>query len=320
MMRVVIAVLVLAGGAPAFESVALQRPAGDTTPSPEYGVLLFGRSAVHNFGPQATPIDIGSPDSQLTSLVAFTKGLPPAFATRVPGSNTTLTFSPALAIPLKIWVLCVNANCDGPFDDTLKEKLNTFLFKANNFLEKERTGLVLSPAGAAIGADWISDQTGNTAKRDQFKNFSARDGEDCGRLDLLTSGMKESGAFNMYLVGRVDGEAWRGESCGEPDINVIAAAASWHTRLHEIGHNLGLAHVDGRQIQHYTPTENLMHKASSDRRYLSEGQTFLMFFDMQTALKSVFSSLLPAGWPFRDCTVSHPECPPLPTSIWEDHD
>jgi hypothetical protein len=308
------------GGTAAFESVVIQRPAGFLPPpAVEYGVLLFGQSAVHIFGPGDTPLDIGSPDGQLTRLVAFTAGLPPALGTRAPGAGATLTFLPPLVLPLKIWTLCVNADCDQPFTQDFKQKMETSLFKANQFLDRERTGLVLAKAGAAGGADWISDQTTNAAKRDQFKNFTHQAGiDDCSLLDVLTDHMKEPGAFNMYLVGRVDGEAWRGESCLEADINVVAAAASWHTRLHEIGHNLGLYHVDGRQIRRYDPSRNLMYKASSDRRYLSEGQTFLIYFDMQTALNRVFSNLLPPGWPFRDCTATHPECPPLTTWIWDD--
>jgi hypothetical protein len=317
--------LLLTGGAVAFgESVILLGPIGGTWPAPpEYGVLLFGRSAVHIFGPGPTPIDIGSPDSRLTSLVAFGAGFPPAIGTRTLGGGTTLTFIPPVVVPLKIWAICANASCDGPFSDQLKATMEAFLFKANQLLDRERTGLVLAKAGPADGSGWISDQTNNAAKRDQFKNFTTAEGnDDCTqeRLDLLTNQMKDAGAFNMYLVGRVDGEAGRGESCLEPDIAVVGAAAAWHTRLHEIGHNLGLLHVDGRQIRRYVPSQNLMYKASADRRFLSEGQTFLIYFDIQTALKRVFSSLLPAQWPFRDCTNPQAECPPLTTWVWDDQD
>ena len=318
-----VAALLFTGGAVALESVILQRPVGNSPASSEYGVLLFGRRAVHRFGPGSTPVDIQNPDGQLTSVAAFTVGLPPALGTRTTGAGATLTFHSPLAVPIKFWALCVNANCDGPFTDQLKEKLEAFLFKANEFLERERTGLVLHKAGTAGTDDWISNQTANAAKRDQFKNFStAEAANDCAtaRLDLLTDQMKEAGALNMYLVGRVDGQSGRGESCLAPDISVIGAAALWHTRLHEIGHNLGLLHVDGRQIRRYEPTKNLMHKASGDRRFVSEGQIFLAYFDLQTALKRVFSSLLPPEWPFRDCTDPQVECLPLTTWIWDDRD
>lgn len=319
--------LLLAGGVLALdETVVLSPPAGGSTPPPhEYGILLFGKSTVHSFGPGASPISIGTPDSRLTSLVAFAKGLPPAIGMRAPDQGaTTLQFRPAIQIPIKVWVLCVNANCDGQFTQVFKDKLNVFLFKANDLFERERVGIVLEKAGAGSGSnDWISDQTGNTAKRDEFKNFQTGDGgDDCGRLEILTDQMKDPLAFNMYAVGRVAGEAWRGESCGERNIAVVAAATSWHTKLHEIGHNLGLQHVDGRHIQRYKPTENLMHKASSDRRFLSEGQIFLIHFDIQTALKEVFSTLVPPDWPFRDCSAD-PQvipCPPQSTWIWDDQD
>ena len=313
--------LLLAGAALALESITLQRPVGNTSSSADYGVLLFGRSAVHRYGPGPTPINIQSSDTPLTSVVAFAAGLAPIIGTRTPGTGATLTFNPPLVIPLKIWTLCVNQNCNGPFTDQFKEKLETFLFKANEFLERERTGLVLGKAGTPGSDEWISNQTANIPKRDQFKNFTTReDADDCAadRLGVLTDQMKDAGALNMYLVGRVDGEAGRGESCLEPDISVIGAAALWHTMLHEVGHNLGLLHVDGRQIRHYVPSENLMHKASSERRFVSEGQTFLINFDSQSALKRVFSNLLPAPRPFRDCTNSQVECPPLTTWIWDD--
>lgn len=317
--------LLLAGSLlAADESIILLRPPGDTAPPPhEYGLLLLGKSTARPFGPGASPISIGTPDSRLTSLVAFTKGLPPVVATRTPSQNTTLQLYPAIQIPIKVWVLCVNANCDGQFTEAFKDKLNAFLFKANNLLERERVAIVLTKAGAGSGSDWISDQTGNTGKREEFKNFQTGDGrDDCSqdRLDILTGQMKEPLAFNMYAVGRVDGEARRGESCMERDIAVVAAATSWHTKLHEVGHNLGLTHVDGRHIKRYNPTENLMHKASSDRRFLSEGQIFRVHFDLQGALKGVFSALLPPGWPFRDCTDPQALCPPQSTWIWDDQD
>ena len=319
--------LLLAGGVLGLdETVVLGRPAGDSTPPPhEYGVLLFDTSTVQKFCPGASPINIQNPDSRLTSIVAFTKGLPPAIGTRTPGQGpTTLQFRPAIQIPIKVWVLCVNANCDGKFAEAFRDKLNVFLYKANHLFERERVGIVLTKAGAGSGGDdWISDQTCNTAKRDKFKNFQTGDGgDDCSqaRLDELTGQMKDPLAFNMYAVGRVDGSAWRGESCGTYDIAVVAAATSWHTKLHEIGHNLGLQHVDGTDIQPYEPTENLMHKASSDRRFLSEGQIFLIHFDIQTALKEVFFAKVPADWPFRDCTDSPALCPPQWTWIWDDKD
>jgi len=297
--------LLLAGGVLALdETVVLSPPGGGSTPPPdEYGILLFGTSTVHLFGPGSSPINIETPDSRLSFLVAFAKGLPPAIGTRTPGQGaTTLQFRPAIQIPIKVWALCVNANCDGQFTKAFKDRLNVFLFKANNLFERERVGIVLTKAGAGSGGtDWISDQTGNTAKREEFKNFQTGDGrDDCGRLELLTDQMKDPLAFNMYAVGRVAGEAGRGEPCLERDIAVVAAATSWHTKLHEIGHNLGLTHVDGRHIKRYKPTENLMHKASSDRRFLSEGQIFLIHFDIQTALKEVLSHLLPPR-PLRLC-------------------
>jgi len=311
--------LLLAGGVLALdETVVLLRPAGDSTPPPhEYGVLLFDTSTVQKFDPGPSPINIRTPDSRLTSVVAFTKGLPPAIGTRSPGQGaTTLQFRPAIQIPIKVWVLCVNANCDGQFTQVFRDKLNTFLFKANDLFERERVGIVLTKAGAGSGGiDWISDQTCNKAKRDEFKNFQTGDGgNDCSqaRLDILTCQMKDPLAFNMYAVGRVDGKAGRGQSCGKHDIAVVAAATSWHTKLHEIGHNLGLT-------QHVDESKNLMHKESIDRRFLSEGQIFWIHFDIQTALQEVFFKLVPPDW-FRDCTDSQVPCPPQSEWIWDDQD
>src|SRR5687768_11875192 len=122
--RVAGSLLIVAGCAIAFESVILQTPAASTTA--DYGVLLFGSGTVKKFGPGTSPINILNPAANLTSLVAFSQGLRPTYGTRTSGANTTLTFAAPLVIPLKVWVLCVNANCDGPFTDQVVDKMNTF--------------------------------------------------------------------------------------------------------------------------------------------------------------------------------------------------
>lgn len=291
----------------------------------ENGVLLVAKTVTKAYRTSDSIVPLGDRvDDAYTQVVAFRAGSAPALAMSVDWSQTDsvkLQFGAPVEIPVKVWVLCVNANCEGPLTEGFRDKINTFLFNANGLLEQERVGIILKKAATdASGGDWISDQTGNSAKRYEFRDFEAEgDDDDCSKLDQLTGGMKEEPALNMYVVGRVAGSAWEGYSCGEMDIAVVAAATSWHTKLHEIGHNFGLEHVDARTIRQYTPTENLMHKASSDRRFLSEGQVFRMNFDIQTAMNQVFFALAPDR-PFRDCTGPDVACPPQGTWIWDDKD
>jgi len=277
-------------------------------------VIVYGKTTQRMFR-GTSPIDIGAPDRQLNSVVAFAPKLPPALAVRNPSGKTTIQMKPAVKVPLKVWVLCVNADCDRPMTDADRQDVNRFLVLANEFFERQNTGLQLAKASA----DWVSDQTGpaSATKRRQFKNFRPSGDLDCkpDRLEALKSGMFQPNALNLYMVGRVDNQASSGESCLERNIAVVAAAASWHTQLHELGHNLGLQHADGLRTRGEPISKNLMFSRSLDRDFIWPGQMFQVFFDIGS-LRAGFPALV-RGWPGLDCTAEG-ACLPLRTHVWDE--
>ncbi len=284
----------------------------------EVGVLVFGGGPTQRFI-GANPVNIGTPPRNLKSVAAFVPGLPPMVADRGTSGRIMVRMGPPIEIPLQIWVLCANADCDEALTERHRVRALAFLLQANHLLESENSGVQLKKAGE----DWFSDQTTNPAsasKRTQFRNFRAGGAQsDCrqSRLALLQAGMFRRDALNLYIVGRVDGLASSGESCLERNISIAASATSWHTRLHELGHNMGLLHTDGERVSGTPLEKNLMFSRSLDRRFLWEGQTFRIFYDIQ-ALRAGFPRLL-LDRPGRDCTASG-SCPPLGVRIWEDRE
>jgi hypothetical protein len=298
------------------DHVILQNTSGN-----ENGLLVWGawgsthlkqvdhtpNTDIHSFG------NTKRNPSGANEVVAFTIGRPPATQSDVDwkdgATSVTLSYPDVYHLNLKIWVLCPDAICSNTLPEAKKTDLDAFLIWSNTRLEQERTGLALQK----VGPDLISDQTANEAKRTRFSNFVTPDAgvtsNDCDSLGMLTDQMIESNAFNIYMVGTVDGEPGKGHVCVTADLRnpsniaIVGASALWGTMLHEIGHDLSLSHIDG--ISGFGQS-NLMYSVSSTRQYLSEGQVFRIHFSCLSALNRGIFAGLPPRPTLRDCDASDP--------------
>jgi len=303
-------------GQPQPDRVILQNTSGN-----ENGLLVWGLGSEQTpsvFKSSGGTILVGDvrQSGQTNQAAAFTLGRPPAMLSSVDWDDTTpktLAFPNLYELRVKIWVLCANRQCTGELTGARRANLAAFLVWANTRLEAERTGVALVRAGD----DWISDQTASPLREEFGRFLTGGAGNDCNKVDRLTSRLKEPNAFNIYVVGTVKGRADRGQSCLLPDFAVVGSAAIWGTILHEIGHNLSLLHTDGEEG--FGGQRNLMHSASGRRRFLTEGQVFRMHFSMESALnKQVFPRL---GSPLaRDCHDPSPAapCPEEVMRLWPD--
>ncbi len=299
------------------DHVVLQNTSGN-----ENGLLVWGEwgrtemkqvqhtpdTDIHSFG-NAKQNPTGA-----NEVVAFTIGRPLATQSGVDwkdgATSVTLTYPDVYRLNLKIWVLCPDTICSNTLSADKRTDLDSFLIWSNARLEQERTGLVLQKAGT----DLISDQTTNQIKRTRYHNFVTPDNDvtpnDCSSLSMLTDqSMIESNAFNIYMVGTVDGEPGKGHVCVTADlanpsnIAIVGASALWGTILHELGHDLSLSHIDGMTG---FGKSNLMYSDSATRKYLSEGQVFRIHFSCLSALNRGIFAGLPQRPAPRNCDASVP--------------
>ena len=98
---------------------------------------------------------------------------------------------------------------------------------------------------------------------------------------------KRDGRINIYYVETVDGGTDRGRARPIGGDHIIMAERSGNELLsHEIGHLLSLTHTDA--ITADFDRTNVMHSASSQRRYLTEAQIFRQQFNPNSAINSIF--------------------------------
>jgi hypothetical protein len=298
--------------------------------SEQNGVIAWGRPAMlQGVGLSPVPIGILS-RGEANQAVAFTIGRPPALDSDVAWTGTNdiipLIYPTPYKIPIKIWVLCVDDDCQSPVPAWKTADLDGFLVWANGVLLAERVGITLDASGGLI-----ADKTGMTGSASNlFWDFDTA--ANCGKLEAAAAslGMKTNGAFNLYLVRTVDGLYGKGDFCYTHDSAVLGSQAAWGTMLHEMGHDLGLWHVDGKPwFSKVGGKKNLMCASSATRKYVTEGQVFRMHFTSGSGLNFQLSSSLPPSLPPglsqqrtpRNCDASTPAslpCPPEETMLWKD--
>ncbi len=154
--------------------------------------------------------------------------------------------------------------------------------------------------------------------------------------DLTTGGYDQT-ALNIYFVSAVIDEGGVGYQtsngiwCYAPEgapkkVIVMGRETDLGLLSHEIGHTLGLDHVDTDTLQARFNGENVMHSyppPEQSRQYLTEGQTFRAVFAHLSVLNPNVLPNIRSG-PMRNCgnDLVDPTrdwtCPPLNWRIWAD--
>ena len=205
-----------------------------------------------------------------------------------------------IAVDLTFWVL------QGPLG-TAEFRINDSLVSADSLWEDERTGLVLGDVDIIdarndpdITNAMLNSVGGNNRDWDAFSN-------DIGFAP---------GRINIYWINTVEGNP----AVGWSDIGarIVMGFNSTGTLLaHELGHAFSLAHPSDGGISNLVGNENAMN-ATTARRYFSEGQTFRMHFQANSAVNVELGAR--PGQPVEPCDlyVVSPACPALERRIWAD--
>lgn len=248
-------------------------------------------------------VDLGGIDltGPRREMVAFNWRRPPTvFPDLQPGvPPVSHEFDGEITIRLHVWIV------RGEFA-AVKQEAMDHVSRAREILRDERSGIRLGPT---IYHDATS------AGSPELLAF------DCSRQAALESAAGRTvGAVNVYYVDTVDGRLNRGERCAIlTGFAVISAEAGPALLMHELGHNLGLEHIDFLSSD-FDPS-NVMHSASDVREFLSEGQTFRMALDPESAINNIYASrpgLLTRGCPTLLYSGQEEDCPVIGCRLWAD--
>ena len=234
-------------------------------------------------------------------ILVFGPGRRPAMLRPAPWTAGIDTLAVALeepiALDLTVWIV------KGPFESQSARARAAIDTTVSIWAEQN--------AGLAFDSVEVVDATGDPDAARFFELTL------CNSQSLLESLIgRRTGRLNVYYVGTVDGGTDRGRACPIGGDHAIMAERSGHELLsHEIGHLLSLTHTDA--ITALFDPSNVMHSASSRRRYLTEGQTFRQQFDTNSVLNAIFRLRTAQA---RSCPLSQADalCPAIENRIWAD--
>src|SRR5260370_22516912 len=255
--------------------------------------------------PAGTDIGIGNYTNATGDVTAFTNHRPPTLlspASWTNGSDTmNLNLQNEYLVPFFIWIV------KGPFSSEQTVAINACI-RTSQIWGDERMGVRFSTFQ-------INDATRNP-------NASSFFAYDCSKASNMRSQIGfNAGWINGYYVDTVDFGSGpvttNGVWCGG---NTVAMGhdASDHLFSHEIGHGFSLEHVN--TLTTFFDTTNVMHNASNDRRFLTEGQTFRAVVNQGSAINTTYNtrhSLIT-----RNCetptSTTDPSCPAVQKRICAD--
>ena len=279
----------------------------------EVGILVDGTASgtAHNddrfTGAAATAITVGPYDASPGEVVGYTSGHAPTILTPVTWTsgddNPSVAMDPRYKVKFRIWVL------KGPFADGQTKAIDACI-RTSQIWRDERQGTGFSQFE-------ITDATADP----DAATFLAFTCSGATSNDISTKIGFDAAAVNVYWVNTVDfgsGAATsNGVWCGG---NILAMGwnTSDHLFSHEIGHAFTLGHVNALTTNF--DTTNVMHNASNDRRWLTEGQTLRAVYTSGAATNTIGTR---AGQPTRDCpglseSVTDAQCPAIQKRIWAD--
>ena len=215
--------------------------------------------------------------------------------------DVTVNFAPEMGVGFFVWLL------KEPFSARQTQAVAACI-KLDQIWQSERMG-------TQIATFQVNDRTTDPA-RAPFLDFTCADA-----ADIRSQIGFNSGGVNIYYVDRVDfGNGFstgNGVWCGNNTV-VMGSGASDHLAAHETGHAFSLDHVNALTTNF--DTSNVMHNASNNRQYLTEGQTLRAHFTPGSVINSTYN--LRSGLPTRNCAslseTAAPDCPAVQKRIWAD--
>lgn len=291
----------MAGGLAQDQTVKVK----DGTPGTN-GVMVWGDygggKGFEVFRDQGEVVTVGDvkPGATHSKVATFANGRAPGYAAAVwknSGPRPTLEVEnpPVVSIPVKVWVLCREKSCPATkLTTTESGDLMKLLIGVNVLFSRENAGVLLNLSDPGMFIDKKLEGT----KR-KYHDFNNKLGQvvDCDLYPELITGMLDRKSLNLYFVRSVQTQFGRGETCDSfTNVAVFGLGATAGLIAHEIGHNHYLWHTDeprteaaGKAEKQAHPTQeqfgdktNIMHSLSTERRYFSEGEIYVMHFEKRS--------------------------------------
>lgn len=128
--------------------------------------------------------------------------------------------------------------------------------------------------------------------------------------------------INVYYVETVkvdNGDlSTGGMYCGSDNLIALGADSDEALLVHELGHAFSLEHID--HLESDFDKTNVMHPASDERNFLTEGQTFRAIANVGSAINFLYKTRAnpPQVQCFTTVELTEYDCPPIRKRIWQD--